>query len=243
MTRAEKQSSYYFRPHVLIVDDDVRICGLLSRFLLDQGMVVLSAHDAQQAQNLLDVHDFDVCVLDIMMPGQDGLGFAQDLRKDGIDLPVIFLTALSEMHDKISGFDAGGDDYVTKPFEPQELLLRLRAILRRTLSRHEENSRTLFLGTLRFNLLDGELKNNEGQGITLTDSERELLLVMARNAGQVMSRDILAEQCGGASVRAIDVQVTRLRKKIEPDSKAPKIIQTIRGQGYVLRAKEAPETE
>ena len=238
MAREENSLNYVSQPHILVVDDDERIRALLVRYLLDHGCMALSAQDAASAQAFLQAAQVDAAILDIMMPGESGLSLAQNLRQAGHDFPIIFLTALGETHERIAGLEAGGDDYLAKPFEPKELLLRLQALLRRSMQPTEPARQApILLGDLEFDTDQGVLKNAQGALVALTDAERELLIVMARNIGKTLSREEIARQCGIASARAIDVQMTRLRRKIETGGTEPRFLQTVRGQGYVLRGQ------
>ena len=239
MAREEKETYLISAPHILVVDDDERIRALLSRYLLDNEHVILSAANAQEAKEILSVSEIDLAVLDIMMPGQSGLDLANDLREDGHDFPIIFLTALGEASDRIAGFQSGGDDYLAKPFEPQELLLRIQALLRRTMRKVSvETVEKIVIGKLTFHLAHGALTQEDGSDVFLTDAERELLMMMAKNVGKTLSREDLAAISGVNSARAVDVQITRLRRKIEQGGdSATRYLQTVRGQGYVLRAK------
>ena len=221
------------KPHVLVIDDDDRIRDLLSRYLKDQGFVVATAKDAQHADEVLKRAFFDVLIVDVMMPGRTGFEFTQDLRKSS-DIPILLLTALNESTDRISGLETGADDYLAKPFEPKELLLRLKAILRRRPERIDTKS--------GFNLgkwfYDSDMKELQAddETVRLTSVEANLLEILATQAGRILSREELARLCGlDGNDRTIDVQVTRLRRKIEDDSRAPRYLQTIRGQGYMLR--------
>ena len=224
------------KPHVLVVDDDERICTLVSRFLHEHGFIVLTAGDADDADDVLERFIFDVLVVDVMMPGRTGMQFIQDLRKQGDDIPVLLLTALGEAEDRIAGFESGADDYLAKPFEPMELVLRLKSILRRT-KKTEEHEILLHIGHWQFDPRYDELKNGEDI-LSLTAMEANLLRALGESAGEVVSREELAERCGlNAGERTIDVQVTRLRRKIEENSKTPRYLQTVRGRGYMLRAE------
>lgn len=221
------------KPHVLVIDDDDRIRELLSRYLNDQGFVVATARDANHAEEVLKRAFFDVLIVDVMMPGRTGLELTTDLRKTS-DIPVLLLTALNESGDRISGLETGADDYLAKPFEPKELLLRLKAILRRRPERIDTKSGF----TLGKWFYDSNLKElqNPAETIRLTSVEANLLEILATQAGRILSREELARLCGlDGNDRTIDVQVTRLRRKIEDDSRAPRYLQTIRGQGYMLR--------
>ncbi|MBL1147235.1 MAG: response regulator [Pseudomonadota bacterium] len=227
------------KPHILVVDDDARLRKLLDRYLTQQDCIVITAEDAVDAQEKLKYFLFDIAILDIMMPGEDGISLAKKIRKTHRDLPLIMLTALGETETRIKGLEAGADDYLSKPFEPKELILRIQAILRRTMafSMAAEQTRPVKLGAYEFDTAREELRDT-GQGIIipLTETERRLLLCLARVPGQVVSREELAAKGEmAASDRSIDVQVTRLRRKFEKDSKNPRYLHTIRGQGYVLR--------
>lgn len=221
------------KPHVLVIDDDDRIRELLSRYLHENGFVVATARDASHAHEILKRAIFDVLIVDVMMPGQTGLEFTNDLRMSS-DIPVLLLTALGEANDRISGLETGADDYLAKPFEPKELLLRLKAILRRRPERVDTKS-GFRMGEWFYDSEQKELQKPDDV-IRLTAVEANLLEILATHAGRILSREELARLCGlDGNDRTIDVQVTRLRRKIEDDSKAPRYLQTIRGQGYLLR--------
>lgn len=237
---AEKQEDYANMPHVLVVDDDKRICDLVTRYLSEQGFIVMSAADTSEARALLGAFEFDVLVVDVMMPGQTGFEFTKELRggEDFSDLPVLLLTALGEAGDRIEGLEAGADDYLAKPFEPRELVLRLNAILRRVAVRKDDVIKPFEIGRWRYDpqsdVLEDDSKDG-GERVKLTAMEANLLKALAKRKGEILSRDELAELCGlDAGERTIDVQVTRLRRKIEDDSKTPRYLQTVRGKGYVL---------
>lgn len=231
------------KPHILVVDDDARLRKLLDRYLTQQDCIVITAEDAADAQEKLKYFLFDIAILDIMMPGEDGISLAKKIRKIRRELPIIMLTALGETETRIKGLEAGADDYLSKPFEPQELILRIKAILRRTMagSAAHTASQRVRLGDYVFDTAREELRDTaQGIIIPLTETERRLLLCLARVPGQTVSREELAAKGDmAASDRSIDVQVTRLRRKFEKDSKTPRYLHTIRGQGYVLR----PDTE
>ncbi len=220
-------------PHILVIDDDDRLRELLRKFLSDNGFWVSSAADANDARERLKGLTFDLLVLDRMMPGESGLDFAASLRKTST-VPILMLTAMGESEDRIDGLESGVDDYLSKPFEPRELLLRINAILRRVpapLVAPIEMS----LGDVVYNQAK-EALTRDGVIIRLTDVESALLKVLAASPGAVLSREDLTELTGASGgVRAIDVQVTRLRRKIERDPKLPNYLQTVRGKGYVLR--------
>lgn len=230
--------------HLLIVDDDERIRELLKRYLVKQGFMVTAARDAAQARRLLSGLAFDLIVLDVMMPGEDGVTLTQWLR-GAMATPVILLTARGEAKDRITGFEAGADDYIAKPFEPRELVLRINAILRRA-PRPEAGAdapQMLMLGRLRYEIETGELRDGQ-EPVRLTQTESALMRILAARHGQVVSREALVDQLGRdrglggeiAQERAVDVQITRLRRKIELDPRRPRYLQTVRGEGYMLTA-------
>ena len=224
--------------HLLIVDDDQRIRELLQKYLMRNGFLVSIAQDAAQAKRLLRGLSFDLIVLDVMMPEQDGLSLTRELR-DSMDTPILLLTARSETEDRISGLEAGADDYLPKPFEPKELLLRIHAILRRVPEQSEIDNlpKLIVLGQARYDVQKGELWAADLQ-IRLTGTEAQLMRIFAKSVGQPISRAALVSQMGRdqgqAQDRAIDVQITRLRRKIEANPKEPRYLQTVRGAGYML---------
>jgi two-component system phosphate regulon response regulator OmpR len=233
--------------HLLIVDDDDRIRGLLQKFLIRNGFLVTTARDAAQARRLLKGLAFDLVVLDVMMPGEDGLSLTRALRST-LEVPVLLLTARDETDARIAGLEAGADDYLSKPFEPKELLLRIQAILRRRPAPGAEPAvrRELRLGSLRYDIARGELWRGETP-VRLTATEAALMRLFAARPGEAISRERLTEDLGrdrgaeaaeaapgGGPDRAVDVQITRLRRKIEADPKAPRYLQTVRGAGYML---------
>ena len=218
-------------PHVLVVDDDDRIRKLLKQYLEKLDYRVTVAANAVTARKLLGTLDFDLVVLDVMMPGESGLELLQSARSDGLQTPVLLLTARGETADRIEGLKAGADDYLAKPFEPEELSLRVGAILRRT---HVEPApEEIEMSGMVFDAKRGELTEGDRR-IKLTDGELQLLTMLASRAGEPVSREELASRSPGSTERSIDVQVTRLRRKIEPDPKMPLHIQTVRGIGYRL---------
>jgi two-component system phosphate regulon response regulator OmpR len=220
-------------PHILVVDDDNRLRELLCQFLSENGFWVSAAHDAADARERLKVLTFDLLVLDRMMPGESGLDFAADIRKLSM-VPILMLTAMIEPKDRIDGLEGGVDDYLTKPFEPRELLLRINSILRRVPTKPSMPKEIQF-GDVVYHSKREEVMRNGAQ-IRLTDVEAALLKALAASPGVVLSRESLTKLTGASGgVRAIDVQVTRLRRKIEPDPKLPIYLQTVRGKGYVLR--------
>ncbi len=224
--------------HILVVDDDARLRALLSRYLADQGFRVTTADNAIDARAKLRSVAPDLMVLDVMMPGESGLVLTESLRREnGHDLPVLLLTARGAPEDRIAGFEAGADDYLGKPFEPLELVLRIRAMLRRAPpAQADVPLGPVLLGTAEFDPERGELRTADGP-IRLTGGEASLLGALARRPNEVLSREDLATALGmdEAGERAIDVQVTRLRRKIEVDPREPRFLATVRGRGYMLK--------
>jgi two-component system phosphate regulon response regulator OmpR len=224
--------------HILVVDDDARIRDLLKRFLSRNGYLVTVARDAGHASRLLESLAFDMLVIDVMMPGEDGFSLTRRIRRE-LDTPILLLTARGETGDRIEGLEAGADDYLPKPFEPRELLLRIAAILRRAAPPPvpEAPPKTLMLGEAHFDILRGELKRGD-EVVRLTSTEQALMRVFSRQPNEPVSRTRLAEELGGTGgevqERAVDVQITRLRRKIEVNPKAPRYLQTVRGSGYML---------
>ncbi|EEW57901.1 response regulator [Tritonibacter mobilis] len=225
-------------PHLLIVDDDERIRDLLKKFLIRAGFLVTAARDAAHARRVLSGLDFDLIVLDVMMPGEDGLSLTAALRET-MTTPILLLTARGETDDRIKGLEAGADDYLPKPFEPKELLLRINAILRRMPESHPEDITPKFLqlGAIRYDIDRGEMWQGEDL-IRLTSTEVQLMKIFSSQPGEAVSRAKLVEDLGRdrgqAQERAVDVQITRLRRKIEPNPKQPQYLQTVRGAGYML---------
>lgn len=220
---------------ILVVDDDRRLRELITKFIKDSGYKVESAASAAEARVQLAAQSFDMIVLDIMMPGETGIELTASLRESSNFIPVLFLTAKDSVEDRIEGFDKGGDDYLPKPFEPAELLARIRAILRRQVKEVSTDAQTdLFFGELIFSQESGALKYKEEQ-IFLSSTEIILLRTMAQTPHQPFSRQDLAQRIGHrVTDRAVDVQITRLRKKLLDDSKQPRFIQTVRHIGYAL---------
>lgn len=220
--------------HILVVDDDLRLRSLLCRYLRENGFAVSAAKDAEQARMFLRQYKFDLLIVDVMMPNESGLEFLQKLRVDN-DVPAIVLTAMGETQDRISGLEAGADDYLPKPFEPKELLLRMGNILRRLPKKDKENERILRLGDFVFDLNSKEFRYKTGEIVHITPVEQTILNILGQKIGQIFTREKLAELLGvEQSPRSIDVQITRLRKKFEKDSKNPRYLQTVRGKGYML---------
>ena len=221
--------------HILVVDDDTRLRTLLQRFLRESGFYVSTAKKADEARKFLKLYNFDLLIVDIMMPEESGLEFLDKLRKENVNIPVIMLTAMGEVQDRIIGLEQGADDYVAKPFEPKELVLRIKNILKRTPEEKTEVSELIDLGLCFYNFQTKELLSKHGEVIHITPVEQALLSVLGSKSGQILTREKLADILGaGQSPRSIDVQITRLRKKIEKDSKNPRYLQTVRGKGYML---------
>ena len=226
-------------PHLLIVDDDERIRSLLQQFLVQSDYLVSTAEGAEQARTLLSAIEFDLIILDVMMPGQDGISFTAELRPLQNNTPILLLTARGETEDRIKGLEAGADDYLPKPFEPKELLLRINAILRRMPDLKEDQMmpKTLSLGHLKYDVARNELWEGETQ-IRLTTTESQLMKIFTSALGEPISRVDLVTSLGrdisSAQDRAIDVQITRLRRKIEVNPGQPRYLQTVRGAGYML---------
>ncbi len=222
-------------PHILVVDDDTRLRTLLRKYLTDNGYLVTVAADAAEARARMAALAVDLLVLDVMMPGEDGLSLTRDLRQTANPVPILLLTAMGEVDDRINGLEAGADDYLAKPFEPRELLLRIASILRRAPKAEVETPPALGLGLFEWDTARQELRRGD-EVVHLTTTERELLAILAEVPGQAVSRDDLAARTGNAAnARAVDVQVTRLRKKLEDDPRMPRYLQTVRGMGYMLR--------
>jgi two-component system, OmpR family, phosphate regulon response regulator OmpR len=222
-------------PHILVVDDDTRLRTLLRKYLSDSGFRVSTAGDAAEARAQLASLSFDLIVLDVMMPGESGFDFVTSLRPHS-KVPILLLTAMGESEHRVRGFETGADDYLHKPFEPRELVLRIQSILRRVPAETQVTKPAqIRLGPFRFDVGREQLLKGSDV-VRLTSAEIGLLKVLAENAGEPLSREELGERCAIAGgLRAVDVQVTRLRRKIEPDPKLPRYLRTVRGRGYVLR--------
>lgn len=221
-----KQTTY----NLLVVDDDERISNLLSQYLINKGFIVSIANSADQARSKIHLIRYDLIILDIMMPGDDGLTLTKEIRESS-DIPIILLTAKSGMESKIEGFEIGADDYLTKPFNPKELLLRVLSILKR--AKNEDNiENEIFFGDYALNIEKRELTKS-GDRVYLTDREMNLLVALAKSPGEPMNREKLAgiDEPG----RSVDVGINRLRRKIEKDPRMPLWLQTVRGEGYILR--------
>ncbi len=225
-------------PHLLIVDDDERIRELLKKFLVRNGFLVTSARDAAHARRILSGLDFDMIVMDVMMPGEDGMSLTSAIRETSMT-PILLLTAKGDTEDRIKGLEAGADDYLPKPFEPKELLLRINAILRRMPEVKDADTvpKVLHLGAIRYDIDRGEMWKGE-ETVRLTATESQLMRIFSATPGEPVSRNKLVEDLGRdrgqAQERAVDVQITRLRRKIEADPKQPRYLQTVRGAGYML---------
>jgi len=229
--------------HLLIVDDDERIRGLLQKFLIRSGFLVSSAKDAAHARRILSGLEFDLIVLDVMMPGEDGLALCRDLRSQ-MTTPILLLTAKGDTDDRITGLEAGADDYLAKPFEPKELLLRINAILRRVPQAEPTvvTPKVLNLGPIRYDIERGEMWKGDDL-VRLTSTESQLMRIFSGVPGEAVTRARLVEELsrsgGQTQERAVDVQITRLRRKIEVDPKQPRYLQTVRGAGYMLAPDQA----
>lgn len=224
--------------HLLIVDDDERIRTLLQKFLIRNGFLVSSARDAAHAERILSGLDFDMIILDVMMPGENGIDFCKRLRADR-EMAILLLTAKGDTDDRIRGLEAGADDYLSKPFEPKELLLRINSILRRVPAAEpaQVTPKVLSLGSLRYDVEKGIMWKGEAT-VRLTATEAQLMRIFSGCPGEALSRGKLVEELGRdggqAQERAVDVQITRLRRKLEADPKQPRYLQTVRGAGYML---------
>lgn len=227
---------------IVVVDDDTRIRDLLRRYLSQEGFDVLLAEDARALQRIMQRETVDLLVLDVMLPGEDGLSICKRLRSEGVRTPIIMLTAKGEDTDRITGLEIGADDYLGKPFNPRELLARIQAVLRRrpvveSPGAPSAEQEVISFGDFVFDLGARSLQKN-GQDIALTSGEFAMLKALARHPRQAMSRDKLAQLARGRDFepfdRSLDVQVSRLRKMIEPDPANPRIIQTVWGVGYVF---------
>jgi two-component system, OmpR family, phosphate regulon response regulator OmpR len=222
--------------HILIVDDDTRIRSLLSQFLKANGYRITTAESAAVARQRMEGLAFDLIVLDVMMPGENGFQFAEKLRETST-IPILMLTALADINDRIRGFEIGVDDYLSKPFDPRELLLRITSILRRVAApppvSFTSTSETISFGPFRFNMAKGELVLGEDI-VKITERERDIMRLLGEARGAPVSRDVLSGPESGANERTIDVQINRLRQKIERDPANPSYLQTARGSGYRL---------
>ncbi len=222
--------------HILIVDDDQRIRDLMGKYLLDNGFRVTTAEDAASARSAMRGLAFDLLILDVMMPGESGLDLARDLCAD-MDVPILILTAQSQPDHRVQGLEIGVDDYMSKPFEPRELLLRIKNILGRRIDAHSSLHTEIRMGDFVFHIARGELKRND-EHIKLTERERDLLRQFAQSPGTPIPRhELVANSDSNGNERAVDVQINRLRRKIEADPSNPIYLQTVRGKGYILHAE------
>jgi two-component system phosphate regulon response regulator OmpR len=224
------------QPHVLVIDDDKRLRDLIARYLTEQGYRVTAAVDAADARAKMAGITFDLLVLDVMMPGESGLELTQSLRESSL-VPILLLTAMGESTDRIAGLETGADDYLVKPFEPRELVLRIKSILKRAVGRAE---RQTSVGAVKFGAFVFEIERRRlfkaGEPVHLTEAESELLFQLARRAGEAVSREALSPQGEEAGdSRLTDVQMTRLRRKVEDDPRFPRYLVTVRGRGYMLQ--------
>jgi two-component system, OmpR family, phosphate regulon response regulator OmpR len=223
--------------HLLIVDDDSRIRALLARYLAMQGYRVTTAASSAEAKSRMQALAFDCLVLDVMMPGGSGVSLARDVRRAevGADIPIIFLTAKGALEDRIDGLEAGGDDYLPKPFDPRELTLRIASLLRRSKDREitVPAERAASFGEFRFDVANGDLRRGKNR-VALTEREREMLRMLASARGDVVSRSALAACGPRCNERSVDVQINRLRQKLESDPAEPVYLLTARGAGYRL---------
>jgi two-component system, OmpR family, phosphate regulon response regulator OmpR len=217
--------------HILVIDDDTRLRNLLGRFLDENGFHVSLAKDTEEAKSLMQSTNFNLLIVDVMLQGESGVDFTDHVRQSS-KMPIVMLTARGEAEDRIRGLEAGADDYIQKPFEPKELLLRINNILKRANQFSDDKSICRF-GSFTFNYNESRLKNN-AEFIHITDSEAKILTILCKEKGKVVLREKLSSLCGEIDERSIDVQITRLRKKIESNPKQPKYLQTVRNHGYVL---------
>lgn len=220
------------KKNILVTDDDTRLRTLLGRFLEENNFTVSLAKDTVEARQLMQQTNFDLLILDVMMSGENGVDFATALRKDS-KIPIIMLTARGEFDDRIKGLEAGADDYLQKPFEPKELLLRINNILKRIGGNSSSSNNFCNFGDFTFSLTDSRLKRGE-EFIHITEGEAKILAILCKEKGNPVSREKLSALCGGIDDRSIDVQITRLRKKIEVNPKQPHYLQTVRNLGYVI---------
>ena len=222
-------------PHILVVDDDERIRDLLAKYLMSNGFRVTKASDAISARAALSGLEFDLLILDVMMPGESGFELAHSL-KGTLNAPIFMLTALGEPEQRVKGLEIGVDDYISKPFEPKELLIRINNILRR-IEESGTSKEEITIGNFKFNIARGDLKSDK-ETVKLTERERELLRIFAKRTGETVARHELSSGQGDSSDRAVDVQINRLRRKIEKDPGNPVYLQTVRGKGYILHTDD-----
>lgn len=216
--------------HILVVDDDARIRQLLSQFLSENEYAVSTAASVKECELLLNEFAFDIIVMDIMMPEETGIDL---LKRRKLGIPVILLSALGQVDDRINGLESGADDYLTKPFDPRELLLRLNLIIKRG---KLSSSKDCSFGDFKLDLTSGNLQRG-GIGVHLTTAEKTIMLELGKAAGSIVSRELLGQVLNGVELRTVDAHIVRLRSKIEANPKSPEYLQTIRGEGYVLWGK------
>jgi len=217
---------------ILVVDDDTRLRDLITQYLSENGFDVDNAKDAFEAEEKVSSSKFDLLVVDVMMPKKTGVEFTKELREKS-KIPVLMLTAMGEIDDRISGLESGADDYLSKPFEPKELLLRIQSILKRVKPKKEKN--VCSFGDFDFDMIEKKLTKSD-EFIYLTEAEADILLAFCKNINKPLSREQISEMCGGAlDERSVDVQITRMRRKLEADTKKPQFLQTQRGVGYILK--------
>ena len=224
--------------NILVIDDDTRLRNLLGKFLEDNNFKISLAEDTSKARDLMSQQNFNLLIVDVMMPNENGVDFTKSIRKQNSAIPVIMLTARGETEDRIKGLEAGADDYLPKPFEPKELLLRINNIFKRvenTQNTKNTQSNICKFGAFTFDLDSSRLKKGD-EFIHITDSEAKILTILCQEKGNSISREKLSNLCGGIDDRSIDVQITRLRKKIEDNPKQPHYLQTVRNLGYILHS-------
>lgn len=225
------------KKNILVIDDDTRLRNLLGKFLEENNFNVLLAEDTVKAKELIAGNKFDLLIVDVMMPGENGFDFTKNLRQNS-NIPIIMLTARGESDDRITGLEAGADDYLQKPFEPKELLLRINNILKRITefpSNQTDGNNLCHFGDFTFNYAELRLKKGSNF-IYLTESEAKILAILCKEQGSAIGREKLSELCGNIDDRSIDVQITRLRRKIEANPKQPHYLQTVRNLGYILHS-------
>lgn len=222
-----------YGPHILVVDDDARILDLLQKFLSKNGYLVSTASSATEAESLLLEFTFDLMMVDVMMPEVTGIEFAKRIKKHDIQTPIILLTALSEPEDKVEGLEAGADDYITKPFDGKELILRAQKLID-LYGKNKEDSKHVKIGNVSYDTMHKTLFTTDKKLIKLSSTEKKLLEIMISNNGTIISREKLSTLMGGLNERSVDVQIVRLRAKIEDNPKDPRYLQTIRNEGYAL---------
>ncbi|MEG8230865.1 response regulator transcription factor [Candidatus Rickettsia tasmanensis] len=221
-----------YKAHILIIDDDSRILALLKQFLNKNAFLVSTASSVIEAKNLLKTSNYDLIILDVMLPEITGLDFATTIRDAGNNIPIVMLTALSEADDRVKGLEAGASDYITKPFEPRELLLRINNLIN-NYNNFKKEANIIKFGNYFYNSDTKEFTKNN-QIVSLSSTEQKLLEILIKNSGKSTSRFELSKIMGGLSMRSIDVQITRIRSKIEDNPKEPKYLKTVRNEGYTL---------